>query len=432
MRQGSTAPQVVRLERQRKEALHEKFRRHLIRGKARFNFVRASVWRKEAMATMNRLIAEEKKMPLRMVVVEPVLRAAERLKRKRIIPRYRRRAATSSARKAPEGGAFVMAKKQNSNAPRRNGVFSGDLFSWRMKNQTITATDSVVRTAAVLPCSDESPQRHGLAHETTSLCGKDETTKTDVEPPTCNVIDTPNNQVSPETTSLAAGSRASETSGFIHNARYRSVTSDRPPSQPGPRVSIDLLAQTCRVRGSCFVSASRVAYDERLRGWRFLDPGVSAMRFEFKLTVSDGLYLRVHDFETMSQTAVDIRLNRQPLVTSHSPRKCLSIPLPELDIRTRHTLEVRLCSQAAPWAYHLEKVVISRPHAWRAVPSPDEIPRLLASPALAKPAATPGTMATSTCASHPPVKQSRDHDALLETYMLGYRGNKRAQLPCHP
>lgn len=320
----------ARRRREEREALHVKFRHLLIRGKARINFLRAALWRQEAMATMNRFVEEERATRVTSLVWEPLLRVSKGVKqvavsKKGVIPRSRQRRDAEPARDEAASGPVESAAARD---PPNKASRSLRRFAWRggskpVREPSPPPDDAVLRV-------DEA--RSASAESSASLSAR------------------PPRSTAPRFRSHAVESAA-----------------------PGPSVRIE-LSWRCRVRGACFVSSAFLAHDERLSGWRFLEPGVSALRVEFRVTNSD-LHLVLDDFQT-NQSAVDVTLDGGLVAASRTPGDP-DLPLPALDVANRHVLEIALCAQATPWAYHLRRIDLSPVAEPPKVPSPADVPGLL-------------------------------------------------------
>lgn len=334
--------------------LHAKFSRLLVRGKARFNFLRAARWRNEAAKRLDDLVEEERRLaPPRAILDEPVV--AVRRNARSVIPKFRRRAKPQPPKLIEK--PFVKPTKYEP-----------------------TAVEEPVEAPPEPPSAPvERAARQSFA----------------VRFPRVKVEPTPPPKRSRSDSIMRFKSHG--TGGDL-----------------GPRVSV-AFGRTCRVDGACLVSSRGVVFDERLEGWRFLIPG-SCVRCEFRVDDSSDLRLELADFVTPDAppTAVDISLDGALVTANHAPRAGLAVfALHGVTTTKRHVLDIMLREDAAPWAYHLEALSISRKTRRRQPPSRREIARLLAS----IPPNTGAEATTDTTAEH--------HRLLLDTYERGHRNYER-------
>lgn len=295
-------------EARKREALHEKFRKLLIKGKARFNMLRAALSRKEALATFQKLVHEEGAAPT-----------------------Y-----SKSTRALTDNSRCRIAHDVQDDEP---GIGNMDFHA------QASATKDSEETSGAPPVTAK----------------------------VANVSQVAINPSQPQTREHA--------DVFDERLRFRSQGS---PSTDQPETFVSIrLSQSCYVRGWCLISSRGVIYNDRVSAWRFLYPGVSAVRFEFRILERDGIVVCIDDFVTdpTKQASVDVRLDGQLIAASRSHgRPANFIQLEPLD-DTRHLLEIALCQhESAAWAYHLRSVTISRPPSLsRDLPRTDEISKLLSS-----------------------------------------------------
>lgn len=332
--------------------LHAKFSRLLVRGKARFNFLRAARWRNEAAKHLDDLVEEERRLsPPRAVLDEPVV--AVRRNARSVIPKFRKRNKPESPKLIEK--PFVKPTKYEA-----------------------TAVEEPAEAA-------ESPTPHVERATRRSFAVRFPRVKVEPTPP-------------------PKRSRSDSIMRFKSHGTGGEV---------GPRVSV-AFGRLCRVDGACLVSSRGVVFDELLEGWRFLRPG-SCVRCEFRVDDARDLCLELADFVTPDAppTAVDVSLDGALVTANHTPRGLALFALRNVTTTKRHVLDITLRDDAAPWAYHLEALSVSRKTRRRQPPSRREIERLLAS----IPPGAGGTTSDTTADEH--------HRLLLDKYEEGHRNYER-------